>query len=36
MIANVSKVLNGVRSDNFPKKTFQNTSWLVDGHEVWL
>jgi len=33
MIANL---LNRVRSENSHKKKFQNNTWLVDGHEVWL
>jgi len=31
----IVNVLNRVRSEN-SKKTFQNNSWLVDGHEVWM
>jgi len=33
MTANIL-MSNRVRSENF-QKTFQNNSWLVDGHEEW-
>ena len=29
-------VLNRIRSENFQKKTFQNNSWLVSEHELWI
>jgi len=34
MIANV--LMRTEFAQRISKKTFQNNSWLVDGHEVWI